>query len=262
MEAGVTVDEKEISREAEFFDQAYSTGSRRAVGRIYAITKNRLESYERLIYLDVKGKRVLEYGCGTGSHSIAIARRGGIVTGIDISPVGVEKARQRAKSEGLDNATYEIMDAEKMTFTADSFDLVIGEGILHHLSLEHSYAEIARVLRPAGRAVFMEPLGHNLMINLFRRFTPTMRTPDEHPLMRRDLKQAEQYFMQTSFEYHHLSSFAALAFLGRRQFDPVVRGLDRIDRALFRLLPPLGLLSWYVIMVLSDPRGKSSSQSA
>lgn len=249
------MDETEKSRESEFFDHAYTTGSRKAVGRIYAITRNRIRAYEQMIYGDVAGRKVLEYGCGTGSHSLEIARRGGEVVGIDISAVGIEKARARAAEAGVTGADYQVMDAEQMTFPAATFDLVIGEGILHHLSLEKSYAEIARVLKPTGRAVFMEPLGHNLAINLFRRATPTMRTPDEHPLLRGDLKLVDRYFAAKHFEHYHLLSFGALLFLRTRMFYPVLNFLDAADRVLFKLLPPLKLTSWYTIMIMSKPRG-------
>jgi len=248
------LDEQEKNRESEFFDNAYSTGSRRAVGRVYAITQKRYLAYEKLIYGGVAGLKVLEYGCGTGSHSLEMARRGATVVGIDISEVGLRMARERAAAEGLTGATYEVMDAEAMTFDDDTFDLVIGEGILHHLSLEKSYSEISRVLKPTGRAIFMEPLGHNLAINLFRRFTPSMRTPDEHPLLKKDFQMADEYFTDNRFVFHHLTSFAALPFVRTPLFRPLVKMLDAIDVALFRILPPLRYESWYAVMIMGKPR--------
>src|SRR3546814_1101008 len=83
------------------------------------------------------------------------------------------------------------MNAEAMTFPDDSFDLVFGSGIIHHLDIDRAFGEIARVLRPGGRAVFIEPLGLNPAIELYRRFTPSARTPDEHPLLRRDFRSEE-----------------------------------------------------------------------
>ena len=235
--------------EAAFFDKAYTEDSRAAVGRVYSIIGNRLLSYEHIIYENVADKRVLEYGCGTGSHSLEMARKGADVVGIDISEQGIRLATERAAEAGLPNAAYEVMDAEAMTFPDASFDLVIGEGILHHLDLRKCYAEISRVLKPGGKAVFMEPLGHNPAIVLFRRFTPSMRTDDEHPLMKRDLDFARRYFENVRYEYHHLTSFGALPFVRTPLFRPLVKFLDAVDRGLFKV-PGVGLLSWYAIMEL------------
>ncbi len=241
--------------EAEFFDREYDESPRAAVGQVYSITRGRLEAYEDLIYDSLTGLKVLEYGCGEGSHSLEMARRGAQVVGIDISPVGIRKAAERAAAAGVSGVEYVVMDAERMTFPDATFDLVIGEGILHHLDLDTAYREIARVLKPGGRAVFMEPLGHNPAMWLFRTLTPSLRTPDEHPLLRRDLRLARRYFGHTEFRYFHLVSFASLLFLKASFFHPVVRALDRVDRTLFKVLPPAGLLSWYSIMVLSRPLG-------
>ena len=239
-----------LDSEKDFFDKEYDEGTRKNLGQIYSIIHSRNNRYHELIYKDIAGKRVLEYGCGTGSHSKEIARRGGIVTGIDISEVGIATATETAEEEGITGAAYLVMDAEKMTFPNETFDLVIGEGILHHLDLERSYSEIARVLRPGGLAVFMEPLGHNVAMRLFRHLTPSMRTVDEHPLVNRDLVSANNYFSRTSFEYFHLTSFGALLFLKTPWFFSFVRWGDKVDRLLFKYIPPLGLQSWYAIMQL------------
>jgi SAM-dependent methyltransferase len=244
-----------VKNEQDFFDETYASGVReQAVGQVYSITRERVRDYEDMIYTGVGGLRVLEYGCGTGGHSLEIAQRGGLVTGIDISAVGIAMAAEKARQLGLANAKYQVMDAENLDFADGSFDIVIGEGILHHLRLERSYQEIARVLAPGGRAIFMEPLGHNPAINAFRSRTPQLRTADEHPLLKRDLDLARAYFQSCSFHYYHLFSFGALALLKTKLFWPAVAMLDRVDRFAFKLVPPLGLLGWYSIMVLQQPR--------
>ena len=126
-----------MSKQAEkdFFDSEYENNARASVGQIYSIIKGRNQAYENLIYSGVSGKKILEYGCGTGSHSLEIARRGGDVIGIDISEIGIRNATERASKEGVGGAKYLVMDAEDMEFEDQSFDLVIGEGILHHLDL-------------------------------------------------------------------------------------------------------------------------------
>ena len=97
--------------------------------------------------------------------------------------MAIEQAIEHARAEGLeDRLTFRVMDAEQLEFADDSFNLVCGSGVLHHLDLNRAYAEVARVLEPTGIGVFEEPLGHNPAINAYRRRTPEMRTVDEHPL--------------------------------------------------------------------------------
>lgn len=138
---------------------------------------------------------MLEYGCGTGSKAFALAHTGAHVVCIDISGVGVAEATARAERDGV-RADFVQMDAEALGYSFGAFDLVCGSGIFHHLDMERSLAEVRRVLKPEGTAVFYEPLGTNPIINLYRRLTPSMRTPDEHPLVPADFDLMRRHFRE------------------------------------------------------------------
>ncbi len=239
--------------EKRFFDESYATKVRRPLYKYYALTRASLERYEQELFRDCDGRDVLEYGCGVGSYSLPLARRGARVTGIDISAEAIRISAAAAEKEGLDQARFIEMDAEAMSFADDSFDMIVGTAILHHLDLPVALAELGRVLRPGGRAVFLEPLGHNPALNAFRRLTPQYRTADEHPLLRGDLKLLRNHFGVVDCYYYHLFSFLSLAFLRTRFFFPVMRALDRFDQGVFRLAPPLRSWSWYAAIVLRDP---------
>ena len=128
---------------------------------------------------------------------------GAAVVGIDISAEGIRQATARARTEGLeDRLTFAVMNAERLEFPDDHFDIVCGNSILHHLNLDSACHELVRVLKPEGRAVFREPLGHNLLINLYRKLTPKMRTEDEHPLLTRDLETLAGYFQEAHIHYY------------------------------------------------------------
>ncbi len=99
-------------------------------------------------------------------------------TGVDLSRVVLNTARGAVPDDHPDPPIYLQMDAEQLAFRDQSFDLVVGEAILHHLDLERCFAKISRILQPAGVAVFIEPLGHNPVLNWYRRQTPGLRTPD------------------------------------------------------------------------------------
>ena len=201
------------------------------------------------------GARVLEYGCGPGDRAVALAHGGARVHGIDISPVAVDLARARAACEPPGGAvTFSVMDAEALDLPADSVDVVCGTSILHHLDLGRAYAEVARVLRSDGRAVFLEPLGHNPAINAYRRLTPRLRTEDEHPLLLDDLAAADAHFGGRTVEHFTLLSVAAVVAHGRPAFGRVAGALRQVDRAAFARMPALRRWSWTVVIVLTEPR--------
>ena len=198
---------------------------------------------------------MLEYGCGADSWAPHLAHRGADVTGIDISPVAVEEAERRAASNGgMDRLSFQVMNAEQLEFEDESFDLIFGGAILHHLDLEQAYSEISRTLRPGGRAVFLEPMGHNPLIRLYRRRTPEYRTVDEHPLLTKDIEAGRRHFGRIDENYFHMLVLGAVPLRNTRLFSPVRRTLDAVDRFLIRHVPPLRKHAWMVVLEMSDPR--------
>ena len=145
------------------------------------------------------------------------------------------------------------MNAERLSFKDNSFDIVCGTGILHHLDLDKACRELARVLAPEGRAIFIEPRGHNLFINLYRRMTPSLRTEDEHTLLTTDIKLLRQYFGIVGTAYYHLFSIAAVPFQSTRIFRYVWGLLEKVDQLAFRLLPFLRKYAWMVVITVSLP---------
>jgi SAM-dependent methyltransferase len=245
--------EARYEREQEFHDQGH--GDRwQAVEKYYAVTESSHAEYHARIMSAASGADVLEYGCGEGSSAFVLAERGAKVTGIDISPERIRLATGEARARGLENVSFRVMNAEHLEFDDKTFDLICGTSIIHHLDLDRSSAELARTLKPAGRAVFLEPLGHNPVINAFRRRTPGYRTDDEHPLLLGDLQLLGRRFEAVDSQFFHLASLAAYPFRSRRRFSSILRALDRVDAALFALAPPLRRYAWVVVLSLVRPR--------
>lgn len=108
--------------------------------------------FERLIpFEEIKGKDVLEIGCGLGSHSQLLAEAGARLVSIDLTERGVQTTRERLKVRGL-QADVRQMDAENLEFAPGSFDLVWSWGVIHHSTAPERIAQqVHRVLRPGGR---------------------------------------------------------------------------------------------------------------
>jgi SAM-dependent methyltransferase len=104
------------------------------------------------------GARVLEVGCGPGRLSIRLARRYGLdVTGLDLDPAMITRARANAErlGDGAERGpSFLVGDVASMAFADGSFDLVVSTLSMHHWADPTAgLAEIARVLRPGGRAL-------------------------------------------------------------------------------------------------------------
>ena len=146
-------------------------------------------------------------GCGLGTHGGELAPVVRSFHAIDISEAAI---RQVSATVAAPNVRFEVMDAMKLEYPANSFDLVYGSGIVHHLDTEVSAREVARVLRVGGTALFWEPLGYNPVINAYRAMTPGARTVDEHPLLAGDLAQMRRHFAAVEPTFFGLTSIAAV----------------------------------------------------
>jgi SAM-dependent methyltransferase len=122
-------------------------GQRQVLGKLRKLLGRELdEGYERS----------LEIGAGTGYFSLNLLQAGVVAeaTCTDISPGMVTTLSHNAERLGLDVRTARA-DAESLPFPDNSFDLVLGHAVLHHLpNLRRAFAEFHRVLRPGGRIAF------------------------------------------------------------------------------------------------------------
>lgn len=106
-------------------------------------------------YPKLKGKRVLEIGCGQGSHTQLLVEAGCDLTAVDITPAAVNRTLRRLSLAGL-AADVREMDAERLQFASSEFDFVWSWGVIHHsASTENILREVARVTKGSGEFRFM-----------------------------------------------------------------------------------------------------------
>ena len=243
--------------EKEYHDKVFSDGTRETVAKYYTIAAESRRIYRAYLETQCPGKRALEYGCGPESYAFVMARKGAQVTGIDISEVAIEEVKKLAlKEEAGKNTNFLVMDAEALDFPDQEFDLICGTGILHHLHLDRAYGELARTLKPDGSAIFVEPLGHNPVIRLYRALTPRLRTADEHPLLMRDLREARRHFGNMKITYLHLFCLLAVPFRRTPIFPRLLGLLERLDRWVFKTLPFIRRYAWMMVVIFREPRRK------
>jgi ubiquinone/menaquinone biosynthesis C-methylase UbiE len=206
-----------------------------------------------------KGKKVLDYCCGNGADSIIIAQNGASeVIGIDISDVSINNCRDSAKRKHLDNIiSFIVRDAENTGFEDNSFDIITEYGCLHHLDLEKAFAELSRILKPDGKIICNESLGHNPAFHLYRKMTSSLRTKweVEHIIRKSNFKVAEKYFEGIEFHFYHLFTLLGVPFRKTVLFSYLLTGLEKIDSVLLKL-PFIKWQAWQVVFILSGPKNK------
>jgi 2-polyprenyl-3-methyl-5-hydroxy-6-metoxy-1,4-benzoquinol methylase len=114
------------------------------------------EPFDRILpRQEIRGKRVLEIGCGMGLHTEILVRAGADVTAIDLTSTAVEATSRRLALKQLSARVLQA-DAEQLPFGSRSFDFVWSWGVIHHSArTARAVRHIARVLKPDGSCRIM-----------------------------------------------------------------------------------------------------------
>ncbi len=199
---------------------------------------------------DIRGKRILDVGCGDGGNAVVLARLGATVTGIDISSASIDVARERAAINGVsDRASFICAPLEYAMLDRADYDIAWGDAILHHVipHLDSVVAGIMRWIRPGGMVIFSEPVNRAPWLRWLRLhmpLVPVSGTPDERPLEDAELQiirervpgMQARYFQilgrlnRVILPSHRLEEATTLQRLG-------VEGVARFDHAVIDAMP-------------------------
>jgi len=241
---------------------AYEKGLQRDLWKHFKLAgilekKNRHRIIKNLINEEnLKNFKILEIGCKEWVELIHenFKTNPAALDCINISPAEISDAKKKANKLDLRYLpNWILMDAHELDYEDESLDLIIGMGILHHLSLTEVYSEINRVLKPGGIAFWSEPLDINPLLTLARVLTPKSRTDDEEPFKIKHLNLTKKYFPKTNFVYQEFFTFFFSPFLGlmpKRIANLIMKILYKIDCFLLKIFPIFGYLYRTVFIIM------------
>ena len=222
-------------REKDFHNELQSKPKGRFENIFYKAIANTWDDFYERLKKNARNSEVLDYGCGVGPSIVAVSNyQPKKIIGIDISEISIKKAKDKTKYLGS-MVELQVDNCEKTSFENNRFDLVYGHGILHHLEFSKCLDEILRILKPGGSLIFVEPLGTNPIINLYRKLTPKSRSIDEHPFTDKDLTLLKNKYNDVEIKYYGLLTLIFFPFYSDPNKSKIFKILKDADQILFKI---------------------------
>lgn len=191
----------------------------------YEWAKKALQLYSP--YVDLKGKDMLDAGCGPGGKTIFFSEQGvRSITGIDIDPERIELAKKFAQQKGATTIQLREANLAELPFEEDSFDIIFLNDVVEHIQrpiLKKALQECKRVIRPGGKICLEFPpwtaidaahlydyihipwcqvfFSDRTLMNVLRRLTP-----DDQPITKMSYEQ--HYLELNKITYGEFKKFA------------------------------------------------------
>lgn len=153
----------------------------------------------------IEGKKLLDFGCGTGETSTQLAALGASVIGMDISPELIALSRRRAHLDGVaDRIEFLTADLMQDPPATDTFDLILCSAVLHHVDFRVVLPVLRNCLKPGGKIVIGEPTAMSSLLARIRQWLPVPQdvSPDE-----KQFNSAEVAAIAGAFDHPHVEYF-------------------------------------------------------
>lgn len=204
--------------------------------------------------------QLLDFGCGPGDNALRFSRVGYDITGFDICEENIKTCQKLFSLNNCESqGRFLVSPAETLEFQNESFDVVIGIDILHHVDIPMAMNEVRRVLKTDGIAIFREPievplldfLRNTRLVRFFFPNAPSLEahiTQDERKLNDQDLRLIKKIFPKTRIERSLV--LARLDKFFRKSHDTNPSLLEKCDHMITKLFPAWGKLGGAAVLVI------------
>lgn len=184
----ISINKKKINR----FDQDVTSYG----GYLYTIelskkssklANKRLTEITKLMTREIRGKKVIDIGCGDGTYTYELYRWGKpkIMVGIDISREAINLARKKfgRRKNGL---VFKHCSCYEIPYAKGEFDIAIVRGLLHHL--DNPAGGLSKIVEITERVLVIEPNGYNPLLKLIEKISPYHRQHGEKSYFPRTMR--------------------------------------------------------------------------
>lgn len=203
--------------------------------------------YSYTLLRDIKDKKLLEIGCGSGYETVEFCQKGAFITAIDLSTESIKAAKERCKKNNLKRVHIEEMNAESIHFKDNTFDRIYINKVLLHTDKEKVLQECIRVLKKDGILVINEMLKYWLFTFPYRTFSPYRKSNPKYTTLKDinkfNMEHKEFYLFSTFFLFlFYIPLFSATKFA-----YAIFIMFARVDTLLLKLFPFLRNFAWITV---------------
>jgi ubiquinone/menaquinone biosynthesis C-methylase UbiE len=213
---------------------------------------------------NLRDVKLLDLGCGMGETSVYFAMQGADVVAADIS-AGMLGITQKVAQKYNVTLTTHKSTAENLNFTnGEQFDIVYAGFLMHHVNIEQTLCRLKEVMKPDATFICCEPIAYNPIINIYRKIATKVRTEDEHPLTKKDIKTMKKHFADVKTKYFWFFSLIIFVLMAlttnpnkvrywkkmveEKKWKYICRPLQFIDNIILFVFPFLKWFCWTVVI--------------